>query len=100
MELLRGFDSLDPFRGGFLSIGNFDGVHRGHQQMLACLVRHAQEHNVPACVFTFEPHPIQLLRPEHCPPALTSLDQKAELIEACGVDCMVVYQTDLRLLNL
>jgi riboflavin kinase / FMN adenylyltransferase len=100
MELLRGFDSLDPFRGGFLSIGNFDGVHRGHQQMLACLVRHAEEHDVPACVFTFEPHPIQLLRPEHCPPALTSLDQKAELIEACGVDCMVVYQTDLRLLNL
>jgi riboflavin kinase / FMN adenylyltransferase len=100
MELLRGFDSLDAFRGSFLSIGNFDGVHRGHQQMFACLVRHAREHNVPSCVFTFEPHPIQLLRPEHCPPALTSLEQKAELIEACGVDCMVVYSTDLRLLNL
>jgi len=100
MELLRGFDSLEPFRGGFLSIGNFDGIHRGHQQMFACLVRHAKENNVPACVFTFEPHPIQLLRPEHCPPALTSLDQKAELIEACGIDCMVVYPTDLRLLNL
>jgi len=100
MELLRGFDSLEAFRGGFLSIGNFDGVHRGHQQMFACLVRHAREQNVPSCVFTFEPHPIQLLRPEHCPPALTSLEQKAELIEACGVDCMVVYPTDLRLLNL
>lgn len=100
MELLRGFDSLEEFRGGFLSIGNFDGVHRGHQQMLACLVRHAKERNVPACVFTFEPHPIQLLRPEHLPPALTSLEQKTELIEACGVDCMVVYPTDLRLLNL
>ncbi len=100
MELLRGFDSLDSFRGGFLSIGNFDGVHRGHQQMFACLVRHAKEHSVPSCVFTFEPHPIQLLRPEQCPPALTSLEQKAELIAACGVDCMVVYPTDLRLLNL
>ena len=100
MELLRGFDSLDSFRGGFLSIGNFDGVHRGHQQMFACLVRHAKEQNVPSCVFTFEPHPIQLLRPEQVPPALTSLEQKAELIAACGVDCMVVYPTDLRLLNL
>ena len=100
MELLRGFDSLDPFRGGFLSIGNFDGVHRGHQQMFACLVRHAKEHNVPSCVFTFEPHPIQLLRPEQVPPALTSLEQKADLIAACGVDCMVVYPTDLWLLNL
>lgn len=100
MELLRGFDSLDGFRGGFLSIGNFDGVHRGHQQMFACLVRHARERGVPACVFTFDPHPIQLLRPEQIPPALTSLDQKAELIEQCGVDCLVVYPTDLRLLNL
>lgn len=100
MKLLRGFDSLEPYRGGYLSIGNFDGVHRGHQQMFACLVRHAREHNVPSCVFTFEPHPIQLLRPEQVPPALTSLEQKAELIEACGVDCMVVYPTDLRLLNL
>lgn len=100
MELLRGFDSLDPFRGGFLSIGNFDGVHRGHQQMFACLVRHAKEHNVPSCVFTFEPHPIQLLRPDEVPPALTTLEQKAELVAACGVDCMVVYPTDLRLLNL
>lgn len=100
MKLLRGFDSLEPYRGGFLSIGNFDGVHRGHQQMFACLVRHAREHQVPSCVFTFDPHPIQLLRPEHVPPALTSLEQKAELIEACGIDCMVVYPTDLRLLNL
>jgi riboflavin kinase/FMN adenylyltransferase len=100
MELLRGLDSLDAFRGGFLSIGNFDGVHRGHQQMFASLVRHAKDRNVPSCVFTFEPHPIQLLRPEHVPPALTSLEQKSELIAACGVDCMVVYPTDLRLLNL
>lgn len=100
MKLLRGFDSLEPYRGGYLSIGNFDGVHRGHQQMFACLVRHAREHNVPSCVFTFEPHPIQLLRPEQVPPALTSLEQKAELIESCGVDCLVVYPTDLRLLNL
>jgi riboflavin kinase/FMN adenylyltransferase len=68
--------------------------------MFACLVRHAKEHNVPSCVFTFEPHPIQLLRPEQVPPALTSLEQKAELIAACGVDCMIVYPTDLRLLNL
>lgn len=100
MKLLRGFDPNAGYQGGFLSIGNFDGVHRGHQQMMACLVRHAQNNGVPSAVFTFDPHPIQLLRPNECPPALTSLDQKAELIEACGVDFLVVYATDLRLLNL
>ena len=100
MKLLRGFDSGDDYRGGFLSIGNFDGVHRGHQQMFASLVRNARERAVPAVVLTFDPHPIRLLRPNECPPALTSLDQKAEFMEACGVDCLVVYQTDLRLLNL
>jgi riboflavin kinase/FMN adenylyltransferase len=100
MKLLRGFSESSGYRGSFVSIGNFDGVHRGHQQMFACLVRLARENNVPSAVFTFEPHPIQMLRPSECPPALMSLDQKAETIEACGVDFLVVYQTDLRLLNL
>lgn len=100
MKLLRGFDAGDDYRGGFLSIGNFDGVHRGHQQMFASLVRHAREHDVPASVLTFDPHPISLLRPKQSPPALMSLDQKAEFMQDCGIDCLVVYQTDLRLLNL
>ena len=100
LKLLRGFDPNAGYQNGFLSIGNFDGVHRGHQQMMACLVRHAQKLSVPSVVFTFDPHPIQLLRPYECPPSLTSFDQKAELIEACGVDFLVVYATDLRLLNL
>ena len=100
MKLLHGIGSSDEYRGGFLSIGNFDGVHRGHQQMGACLTRHAREQGVPSVVFTFEPHPIQLLRPKEAPPALTSLEQKAELMEQAGVDFLIVYATDLRLLNL
>lgn len=100
MEILRGIDRTDAYRGGFLSIGNFDGVHRGHQQMFASLARCAREQNVPSVVFTFEPHPIQLLRPQAVPPALTSLDQKASLIEVAEIDFLIIYPTDLRLLNL
>ncbi len=100
MKLLHGFDSSAGYGGGFLSIGNFDGVHRGHQQMFACLTRHARERGVPAVVFTFDPHPIELLRPEHAPPALTSFDQKTQLLEQAGIDFIVVYPTDLRMLNL
>jgi riboflavin kinase/FMN adenylyltransferase len=100
MKLLHGFNSSAGYGGGFLSIGNFDGVHRGHQQMFACLTRHARERGVPAVVFTFDPHPIELLRPDQAPPALTSFDQKAELLEQAGVEFLVVYPTDLRMLNL
>ena len=100
MKLLHGIGSSDEYRGGFLSIGNFDGVHRGHQQMAACLTRHAKERGVPSVVFTFDPHPIQLLRPQEAPPSLTSLEQKAELMEQAEVDFLVAYSTDLRLLNL
>lgn len=100
MKLLRGFNDTAGYRDGFLSIGNFDGVHRGHQQMFAALTRRARMAAVPSVVLTFDPHPIQLLRPEQVPPALTSLDQKIALIEACGVDFLIVYPTDLRMLNL
>ena len=100
MKLLRGFDPAAGYRNGFLSIGNFDGVHRGHQQMFACLVARAHSQGMPSTVLTFDPHPIQLLRPTECPPTLTSLERKAELIAACGVDFLVAYPTDLELLSL
>ncbi len=100
MKLLRGFEQPDAYRGGVVSIGNYDGVHRGHQAMVAALVRLARERGVPAVVFTFDPSPIQLLRPEHTPPSLSTLDRKAELLERCGVDCVIAYPTDLELLRL
>lgn len=100
MKLLRAFDDAAGYRGGVLAIGNFDGVHCGHQQMFATLTRLAREHNVPSVVLTFEPHPIEILRPQEAPPRLTTTEQKAELISDCGVDILIVYQTDLRLLNL
>ncbi|WP_417384120.1 bifunctional riboflavin kinase/FAD synthetase [Gimesia sp.] len=83
-----------------VSIGNFDGVHRGHQLMIQTLVQHARTHNVPAIVFTFDPHPIHLLRPEHAPPELMTIEQRAEVLESLGVDCVIAYPTDQTLLNL
>lgn len=100
MKVLRGFDECSECRGCMLSIGNFDGVHRGHQQMFASLVRQAREQSVPAVVLTFDPHPIEVLRPEQSPPRLTTADDKALLIGQCGVDYLIVYATDLRMLNL
>jgi riboflavin kinase/FMN adenylyltransferase len=100
MKLLHGFTEPGDYRGGFVSIGNFDGVHRGHQRMLAMLVAHARRDAVPAVVFTFDPHPIKLLRPGHAPPSLSTLERKVELLQRCGVDCVIAYPTDQRLLDL
>lgn len=69
MKVLHGFD--DPAtRHGYVAIGNFDGVHRGHQAMFQTLRARAREAGVPAVVVTFDPHPVAVLRPEAAPQPL------------------------------
>ncbi len=87
-------------RGGAVAIGNFDGVHRGHVAIVRRLLDRAKAVCGPAIVFTFDPHPVRLLRPEQCPPPLTWTERKAELLKANGVDWIVAYPTDEALLNL
>ena len=69
-----------------LTIGNFDGVHLGHQAMLARLTAAAREHGWQSCVMTFEPHPREFFAPDQAPTRLTSLREKLELLAQCGVD--------------
>lgn len=94
MKLVRGFTKPELYRRGFVSIGNFDGVHRGHQSMIAELVSKAARASVPSVVLTFDPHPVALLRPEHAPPSLCTVEHKVELLTQFGVDCVIVYPTD------
>ncbi|MBI2294760.1 MAG: bifunctional riboflavin kinase/FAD synthetase [Betaproteobacteria bacterium] len=68
------------------TIGNFDGVHLGHQAMLAELTRAAKRLGLPACVLTFEPHPREFFAPDKAPTRLTSLREKLELLAGFGVD--------------
>ncbi|MEX2286366.1 MAG: bifunctional riboflavin kinase/FAD synthetase [Planctomycetaceae bacterium] len=100
MQLQRGFEDPSAFRGGFVSIGNFDGVHRGHQQIVSVLVGHARKAGVPSVVLTFDPHPIALLRPGQVPHSLSTVEHKAELLGRLGVDCVIAYPTDELLLAL
>lgn len=79
-----------------LTIGNFDGVHLGHQAMLAELRRAAARLAVPACVLTFEPHPREFFAPDQAPTRLTSLREKLELLAANGVDRVHVCRFDYR----
>jgi riboflavin kinase/FMN adenylyltransferase len=73
-----------------LTIGNFDGVHRGHHALLAAARAEARAAGVPTAVLTFDPHPARVVRPEEAPAPLTSLPQKAELLEAEGVERLLV----------
>lgn len=83
-----------------MAIGNFDGVHRGHARLVERLVERAREVNGPAVIFTFDPHPVRILRPGESPPPLTWLERKAGLLGALGVDRVVAYPTDPALLRL
>ncbi|HWA99281.1 MAG TPA: bifunctional riboflavin kinase/FAD synthetase, partial [Pirellulales bacterium] len=101
MKIIRQLDRAAPdLQGGALAIGNFDGVHRGHARLVERLVFHARRLGGQAIVFTFDPHPVRLLRPDTAPPPLTWTDRKAQLLEHLGVDAMVAYPTDESLLAL
>lgn len=75
-----------------LTIGNFDGVHLGHQAMLDSLKAAAKRLNLPAAVLTFEPHPREFFSPQDAPARLTTLREKLELLEAHGVDEVFVLR--------
>ena len=88
--------------GCALTIGNFDGVHRGHQAMLALLVNEARHRGVPSCVLSFEPHPRDFFaaragRPELAPARIATLRDKLAELERCGVDEVIVARFDERL---
>jgi riboflavin kinase/FMN adenylyltransferase len=101
MHVIRHLSDLPAeARGGAVAIGNFDGVHRGHVAIVHRLLERAADVHGPAIVFTFDPHPVRLLRPKQCPPPLTWTERKAELLAAHGVDWIVAYPTDEVLLAL
>jgi len=87
-------------RAGAVAIGNFDGVHRGHAALLAELRRQAGHVGGPAVALTFDPHPLQLLRPQSFQPVLTSVRNRADLLLACGADSVLILETSLDLLHL
>jgi riboflavin kinase / FMN adenylyltransferase len=85
MRVIRGIPAAAAGPSA-LTIGNFDGVHLGHQAMLAELKRAAGSLGLPACVLTFEPHPREFFAPDRAPTRLTSLREKLELLAGHGVE--------------
>ncbi len=101
MELIRGPLNLrERHRGCVVTIGTFDGIHLGHQALLARLCKHAARLARPSMVLTFEPMPREYLRPEQPPARLTSWRERWHILGDCGIDYMCVLRFDERLRNL
>jgi riboflavin kinase / FMN adenylyltransferase len=102
MQIFRGFHHPGIARASAVTIGNFDGVHRGHQAMLALLNNEARHRGVTSCVLTFEPHPRDYFarlarKPDLAPARVATLRDKLSELERCGVEQCVVLPFDARL---
>ncbi|MDP8956089.1 MAG: bifunctional riboflavin kinase/FAD synthetase [Actinomycetota bacterium] len=93
MEVVRGIDSgALPFEKSAVTIGFFDGVHRGHQAVIGRAVQAADGDGLTPVAVTFDRHPREVLTPGNVPPLLTTLERKSALIEELGVDVLVVLE--------
>lgn len=101
MELIRGLHNLRPrHRGSVATIGNFDGVHRGHQAILDQLRSHADAHGLAAVVVIFEPQPREYFAGDQAPPRLTRLSDKVRLLARYGADRVLCLPFNQRLREL
>jgi riboflavin kinase / FMN adenylyltransferase len=87
----------DTLRGAVIALGNFDGVHGGHQAVIGRAVLHARDEGRPAIVATFDPHPVRHFKPDAEPFRLTTLNQRQDYLAAAGADAMLVLPFDAQL---
>lgn len=95
MKIIHGIEEINgPFENAVVAIGNFDGVHLGHQAILRQVIEKARQINGTAVAITFNPHPVKILGNNGSPPLITVLEQKIELIEQIGIDVLICIRFD------
>ena len=101
LKVYEGIDSIDDaMRGAVLSVGNFDGVHLGHQRILRTAHALAQVSSAAVMVMTFEPHPFAALHPDRSPPRLTPWPEKLRQLERAGAHVVVRLKAEAAILSL
>ncbi len=101
MDVLHSLNAFEPPPGGtVISIGNFDGVHRGHQALLRAAREQAAAWGAPVVVVTFEPHPLTVLAPHRAPARLASAAEKLDLLRSYGADAVIALTSHAALFAL
>ncbi len=102
MDIIYGLERLNrPPKSSVMTLGNFDGVHLGHQRLLGEVARRAARQGLASLVLTFDPHPARVLSPENPPLLITTLERRLQMIASLGVDLTLVmkFTSDLSLLS-
>lgn len=86
----------ERFTNSVVTLGNFDGLHLGHQELVRMVIRRAREISGRSVVVTFRPHPLKVLAPEKCPPLISIYEEKIQLFEKLGIDVLVKIPFSLR----
>ncbi|MCK4739470.1 MAG: bifunctional riboflavin kinase/FAD synthetase [Deltaproteobacteria bacterium] len=90
MEIITRKSDFSKLKGGIITLGNFDGIHLGHQKILKTLVLRGKKLKLPTILFTFNPHPLKIISPKKNPPLIISGEQKASLIASFGIDTLIL----------
>jgi riboflavin kinase/FMN adenylyltransferase len=94
MKVVSGLPDAAAAKPCVLTIGNFDGLHLGHQFILRSVVEHARELEIEGAVLTFDPHPVKVLFPENAPRMISTTSQKLRLMETTGIDAVYTARFD------
>src|SRR5215467_6216006 len=94
MKVVTSLADGDVSHPSVVSIGNFDGLHLGHQEILRTVVRRAREISLKPVAMTFSPHPIRFLAPDKAPRLISTLDEKIRMIERAGIEVLFLARFD------
>src|SRR5438128_1593651 len=94
MKVVTSLSDADLPQPSVVSIGNFDGLHLGHREILKSVVKRARDLGLRSVAMTFSPHPIRFLAPDRAPRLISTLDQKIRLIENAGIDALFLARFD------
>ena len=90
MQLITDLSAIEtPFTNSVITLGNFDGLHLGHQELVRMVIDRARQIGAVSVVVTFRPHPLKILAPERCPPLISIYEEKIRLLEGLGIDVLV-----------
>ena len=86
MEIIRSIQEMKPLTSSIVTVGNYDGIHLGHQDVLNHIVKIAKKESIPSCLITFDPNPAYVLSKDSKPMNLQDINSKMALLEEIGID--------------